>query len=76
MAVEHHAERVDVGGGGEGIVANVLGTGVAESNAAHARLGHVGAGGHGLTGYHDVTGLDVAMQDEVGMDAVDGSAKL
>ncbi len=86
-AKEGDAEGVDVGGGGEGAVFQLLRAAIAEGQGVRACGG--GAGlvkellgaeiqqlGGALGGDEDVGGLDVAMEDEVAVDFCEGDAEL
>src|SRR5262249_33364067 len=75
--VENDAERVEVAGSGDGIAAELFGTGIVRSEGAELcclnktrvienfRNSKVEKLGNSFFGYEDVAGFDVAVNDEV-----------
>ena len=87
--VENHTERIDVRGARAGFAGVLFRAGVVGRQKPHLRRGDVGLHGPGHLGdaeieefgggsgrHHDVAGLQVAVDDEVLMEIMDGGADL
>ena len=88
--VEDEAEGVDVGGGGDGLAGDLLGAGVLGREAPDVGHGLEGLGGvvedggdaeveearASVVADDDVGGLEVSVDDEVGVGVLDGGADL